>query len=97
MVFYCANEAIYSDLIPAMLHAIGLDPGSDDLGVQLACGTFALAVNLVVCTCVAELVNRVFPSCWDVRGMPAKYGMHGSIAVAYSGRLMAVNNVDEEK
>ncbi|RSX51153.1 acyltransferase family protein [Bifidobacterium callimiconis] len=61
LVFYCINDAIYPRLIPWLLGLLGFDVGSAGTGTQIVCGLLALVINLLVCTPVAELINRCCP------------------------------------
>lgn len=61
LVYYCVNAAIYTSFIPTVLGVLSLDVHSSDMRMQVACGTLAVLINLVICPLVAELINRYCP------------------------------------
>ncbi len=61
LVFYCVNAPIYSNLIPLILAWIGLDTNGGSMTNQLLCMLGAIAINLIICSVSAEIVNRWLP------------------------------------
>ena len=61
LVFYCVNAPIYGTLIPFVLGMAGLDVDGGSMANQLLCMLGAITINLVVCSAVAEIMNRWMP------------------------------------
>ncbi len=61
LVFYCVNAPIYGILIPLILRWIGLDTNGGSIMNQLLCMLGAIIINLIICSAVAEIVNRWLP------------------------------------
>jgi len=61
LTFYCVNAIIYSGLIPLMLGRLGLDSASGSVTNQLLCLVDTIAINLIICSVAAEIVNRWLP------------------------------------
>ena len=69
LVFYCVNASIYGSLIPLALSRLGLATDGGSMGNQLLCMIGAIVINLVICSAVAEIMNRWLPG---VLGRTAK-------------------------
>lgn len=61
LVFYCVNAPIYGSLIPSILGWVGLDTNGGSVTNQLLCMLGAIAINLIICSAVAEIMNRWMP------------------------------------
>lgn len=68
LVFYCVNAPIYGTLIPFVLGMAGLDINGGSIANQLLCMLGAIAINLVICSAVAEIMNR-----WMLRVLGRKH------------------------
>lgn len=61
LVLYCVNAPIYGTLIPSVSGMAGLDINGGSIANQLLCMLGAIAINLVICPVVAEIMNRWIP------------------------------------
>ena len=61
LVFYCVNAPIYGSLIPSILGWVGLDTNGGSVTNQLLCMLGAIVINLIICSAVAEIMNRWMP------------------------------------
>ena len=61
LVFYCVNASIYVGLIPLILGRFGIETEGGSIGNQLLCMVGAIVINLVICSVVAEIMNRWLP------------------------------------
>lgn len=59
LVIYCVNGLIYPKFIPWLLSNFGLDAST--VAGRVLWVAVALMVNLVICSCVASLINRFAP------------------------------------